>query len=402
MLPSSLSNVALVGRVQELVEASNEVTGALVEHLAEIEARRLHLELGYASLFQFCTEQLQLSESSAYKRITAARLLRRHAALLPYLVAGKVHLSALMVLAPHLTEANHVELLEAAVHKSKRDIEKLIAERYPRPDVKTQLRKLPAVGTSASAAAELATPSPTEPGAGVTSVFAGPQASPSPQAVAAGHEPTAALPRTLQAQLSPLASTRYRLQLTASQSLYNKLRLAQDLLRHQVPDGDLATVVERALDLLIDKTLRRKFGAAGRDSLEAPTPTPPVPQGRPADAQPAMTGAATTSRSRYIPKAVRREVLARDGLQCAYVGDNGRRCTARAALELDHVVPYARGGLNTVSGLRILCAAHNRYEAERAFGRQLIEARIADSNHHHRQQLAPGRVDADTFTLTTS
>jgi 5-methylcytosine-specific restriction endonuclease McrA len=38
-------------------------------------------------------------------------------------------------------------------------------------------------------------------------------------------------------------------------------------------------------------------------------------------------------------------------------------------LQIDHVKPAARGGANTIDNLRLLCAYHNRLEAERLMGR---------------------------------
>jgi len=75
-------------------------------------------------------------------------------------------------------------------------------------------------------------------------------------------------------------------------------------------------------------------------------------------------------RSRHIPRSVRDEVWARDGGRCAYVSPAGVRCTSRWNLEIDHVVPFARGGGNDAGNLRLLCAKHNRVEAERVYGIQ--------------------------------
>jgi hypothetical protein len=72
---------------------------------------------------------------------------------------------------------------------------------------------------------------------------------------------------------------------------------------------------------------------------------------------------------------VRREVWERDGHQCAFVGENGRRCEARRGLECDHITPVARGGESTVANVRLLCRAHNQFEADRVFGRVFMEGK---------------------------
>ena len=47
------------------------------------------------------------------------------------------------------------------------------------------------------------------------------------------------------------------MEFTAGQALHDKLKQLQDLLRHQVPSGDLAAIVERAVDLLIVDTMKK-------------------------------------------------------------------------------------------------------------------------------------------------
>jgi 5-methylcytosine-specific restriction endonuclease McrA len=78
----------------------------------------------------------------------------------------------------------------------------------------------------------------------------------------------------------------------------------------------------------------------------------------------------TTSRThtRHIAAAVRDEVFMRDKGRCTYVGKTGMRCGSTHALQIDHIVPFARGGPATVSNLRLLCAKHNRLAAEEVFG----------------------------------
>jgi 5-methylcytosine-specific restriction endonuclease McrA len=79
---------------------------------------------------------------------------------------------------------------------------------------------------------------------------------------------------------------------------------------------------------------------------------------------------------RHIPNEVRRAVVLRDGEQCTYVSDDGRRCTSRAFLQLHHVRAHAIGGPSTFENLRLLCGAHNRLLAEQDFGRAHQERRV--------------------------
>lgn len=81
--------------------------------------------------------------------------------------------------------------------------------------------------------------------------------------------------------------------------------------------------------------------------------------------------------SRYIPIALRDEVLSRDGHRCTYVGSNGVRCACSSNLELDHAIPFARGGATAATNLRTVCAVHNLAAAREVFGREFIDLRIA-------------------------
>ncbi len=91
----------------------------------------------------YATTRLHLSDAEAYLRITAARLSRRFPMVLDMLADGRLHLSAIAKLAPHLREDNAEVLLGRAARRSKREIELLVAELAPRPDVPSRMRRLP-------------------------------------------------------------------------------------------------------------------------------------------------------------------------------------------------------------------------------------------------------------------
>jgi hypothetical protein len=110
----------------------------------EVDSRRLYLGEGCSSLFTYCTRVLHLSEHAAYGRIEAARASRRFPRILELLADGALTLTAVGLLAPHLTADNHLEVLTAARHKTKREIEHLIAVLHPRADVPSSVRELPA------------------------------------------------------------------------------------------------------------------------------------------------------------------------------------------------------------------------------------------------------------------
>ena len=147
--------------------------------------------------------------------------------------------------------------------------------------------------------------------------------------------------------VAPLSPDRYRLQLTIGVETLEKLRLARDMLRHAIPSGDEAAVLDRALTALLSDLARKKFAAAD-------TPRP---------------SRGTAPGSRHIPAEVKRAVWLRDLGRCAFVGTGGRRCAERGFLEFHHVHPYAMGGEATVGNIQLRCRRHNDYEARADFGR---------------------------------
>ncbi len=86
--------------------------------------------------------RIHLSEHEAYLRIAAARASREHPVILDMLADGRLHLTAIALLAPHLTRGNGDALLDRATHKTKRELEGILAELEPRPDVRPSIRKL--------------------------------------------------------------------------------------------------------------------------------------------------------------------------------------------------------------------------------------------------------------------
>jgi hypothetical protein len=324
---NDFSDPDLLAEVTRLAASEREATARLVASLAEVDARRLYLSEGCSSLFTYCTQVLHLSEHAAYNRIEAARAARRFPQILERLADGSIHLTAVRLLAPALTRENHRAVLDAARHKSKRDIEHLLARLNPKPDVTPSVRKLPV--------------SAVRPAATEVPPAIGPEDAPP----ATSRRECAPPPPVRPPVVKPLSPERYKVQFTVSKETHDKLRRAQDLMRHTIPNGDPSAIFDRALTLLLSELERTKFAAAKRPRTIAPAS--PV--------------------SRHIPAAVKRDVWTRDGGRCAFVGNNGR-CTETGFLEFHHLVPYADRGETSVENLELRCRSHNAYEAEKYFG----------------------------------
>ena len=139
-----LSDAELLNEVKRLTARERATTARLIAALAELDARRLYLGEGCSSLFTYCTLVLHFSEHAAYLRIEAARAARKWPRVLDLLADGTLHLTALSLLAPHLTPENLESTLAAAGHKSKREVEGIVAALHPQPAVPPSVRKLPA------------------------------------------------------------------------------------------------------------------------------------------------------------------------------------------------------------------------------------------------------------------
>ena len=129
---ASVPDDALLRRLAEILGQSRRVEADLVAHIAEVDERRLWAREAFSSMFAYCTESLHLSEGEAYLRIAVARASREHPIVLAMLADGRLHLSGIALLAPHLTAENRETLLRRAAHRSKRQIEELVAEVAPR------------------------------------------------------------------------------------------------------------------------------------------------------------------------------------------------------------------------------------------------------------------------------
>ena len=313
-----LLDAELVNEVKRLTATERHATAQLIAALGELDARRLYLGQGCSSLFTYCTQVLHLSEHAAYLRIETARAARKWPTILELLAGGALHLTAIGLLAPHLTAENHERALAAARHKSKRDVEEIVAALRPRPDVPALVRKLPA----AKAPATLIQEKPRLP---------------QPNTLCGGSEkpateiaPPVSEKRWNASEIRPLAPERYQVQFTVSRETHQMLREGQELLRHRIPDGDIALVFDRALTLLLADLRKTRHAAVSRPR-----------------------GASHDSSSRHIPAAMKRAVWERDQGRCAFVGTVGR-CTERGFLEYHHRVPYADGGSSTTDNLGIM------------------------------------------------
>jgi hypothetical protein len=176
--------------------------------------------------------------------------------------------------------------------------------------------------------------------------------------------------------VQPLSPERYQVQFTVGQDAYDILQRLQTLLRRELPDGDAGAIFERGLRLLYKEVEASRFGRPksgyttpkGKDNTPKGAPKGPGQASESDTYETRIRPGAGGSRSRHIPREVKRAVWYRDRAQCAFVSATGRRCSEREFLELHHIQPYALGGPSTAENIALRCRRHNAYEAERDFG----------------------------------
>ena len=210
-------------------------------------------------------------------------------------------------------------------------IEELVACHAPRPAVADCIRKVPERAREPLGGRAQEPPPPAQTGAAGERSSSGVE-QPGPLFSAPPPQPQ---PRP--AIVSPLAPDRYHVQLTASRELRDKIEEAKALLRHQVPTGDLATILDRALTVLIAKVKKERFGVGRKPRTDK------LPEG--------------PATSRNIPDAIKRAVYERDGGRCTFVSTNGKRCEERGFLQLDHLDGFARRNERSIAPPRSPCAA---------------------------------------------
>jgi hypothetical protein len=340
-----ISDPELLALMPDLVRSERGSVADVIEHLVEIDRRRLYLDQACSSLSCYCVERLGYSEDEASKRVRVARLASRFPCVLDELRAGAIHLTGLFLLAHYLTDENYERLMARARGKKRRELEQLIAAEFPKPDVPDRLCSLPDQITSGALIC---------PGTGAAASPGNPRRGAArPASCGTGASSAGGSGRV--GRLEPLSASSWSIQFTASAELAKKIEQARELLSHTLPSGDLGTLFERAIDALLERELKRRLGA-----------------GKPRKRRPLAAG------SRHVPVEIMRLVWDRDDGQCTFTDELGRRCSERRHLTIEHRQPFALGGPPTADNLCLLCAAHNAHNARKVFGDAHIEAKRAE------------------------
>ena len=417
-----LSSDELLANTRRLVGKSNQLFAELLLHLAEVETRGIHRKRLCASLYTYCIYELRFSEDAAARRSSAARLVRQFPVLFDAIANGELHLTGLLMLGPHLTPENHLEVLGRAKFRTKKELTRLLRELNPLPQVPDLVQpvrpelKLATRNPSWEVYAASLGPAVRELPLGERPRDWASDGTPSLESEGVKDvESTAEKPATAEQlpvgrvplNLAPITGPlQYQMQFTTSEEHARLVERAKALLARTRPGASLGELHFQAMKLLVASLEKQKFAITDRPR-KTPHPQPreavddkterqsneaqPVSNQGPRRRGDATRDADTEAprrrvdgasrRSRHIPAAEKRAVFLRDGGRCTYVDASGERCCEEHFLELHHVWAFAKGGASVAENLTLRCAAHNALAAEEDFGREVIAQRRNATRH---------------------
>ena len=301
-------------RIAELASREHAALADLLLAVAEFDGQEVYRQLGFSSLFDFLHREVGLSRGSAYYRQVGARMVRRFPEIEEPIRDGRLCITTVSELAKVMTEENRAEVLPRFFGLSRQEAKQLVAELRPVDLVprRTIVTEIPLLAPMESA------PVIVQP-VGRTVTHPGRDALVPMQ------------PRTV---VEPMTSTETRMHITVSPEFVALLKKAKAGQSHVQPGATDEQVLTAALRLLIERQEKRKAA---------------------------------------VPPKVKREVRARDGARCQWPLASGGVCGSEVRLEIDHVVPRARGGPSTPENCRVLCKAHNLEAARLAYGDELVD-----------------------------
>ena len=344
-----LSRDELLRSAEKLVVSENRTIAKLIAHLAEMSSRKTALKLGYKSLFDYCISRLNLSEGAVPARIHVANVSRRFPQLLVALAESRISLTVAALLAPHLTESNVQKLISDCAGMTRRETEEYLVAIKPKPVFEPSIRKRPST-------AAVPEPSPRDTPAPSASL-----PPPSP--------PTVETPKSSPTILQPAREEVFNFRFSADRRFKDKFERLAEVTGVENAQKHMAKILETALDIALEKKdPKKKLERRRMRQVGATT------QSRSNE----ITKKDGPAKSRYVASEVSERVHERDSYQCTYRGPDGRRCTARVGLHLDHKRPFAIFRSNDESIVRLLCPVHNLLEAERVYGPAFIQQKIAE------------------------
>ena len=337
----TLSNEEVKEGIIKLRNQERDCELDLLHHLVEIEKRDLHLAWGYSSLFTYLVNSLGYSEACASRRVRVGRLIGKYPEIARMLRSGVTNLTSLSLVSKVLEDDLGLgnSLLSQIANKPSREVEELVQAFKPEaPKIKEFIRPVKVMASKAQ--------DKSGGSRNLTNLFCNLQESPKEE--------------ELRSEALCNSEVRFEVRCSLSKDVRHKLSQAQNLMVHKLK-GDMAleNVFNELLDCYLGKHSKdRKVRKVTR-----------VEKNLTAESKSSL-------RRKAIPSSIKREVFARDQYCCSYQSEDGTKCCQNSNLEIDHIIPVALGGDNSLANLRLVCREHNQFLAREVFGREFMDQKI--------------------------
>ena len=303
-----LSDAALIEGFKNLILREKRLGDLILLNLQEMNSRRIYAQLGYGSLFEFLVKYFHLSESSAYQRISAMKLIQSIPEARTALISGETNLSTMAATQGFIRKLES-EKKAALSFQEKKDI-------FDAVKGKTQKEA---------------------------------------QAAFVTLNPTAALPANKE---KPLTANHTLLQVTVDQETLQLLQEVKSLLSHEIPDGDLSKILKKISKESLE-ILKNKKGRSTESKIQTADHQTKHRSSKPCEIK---------KTSRYIPIETRRLVFQKAQGRCEFIGSDGKRCESHYQLEIDHKLAWSQGGSHDEANLSCLCKVHNTFRTKETHG----------------------------------
>ena len=129
-----ISDQELLRKTKLLRGDEKKLTTLVLEHLQEVENRKLYSELGISSLFSYCVKELDYSSAEASVRVNAVRLVNRHPEIKEKIDSGTLSLTSASLAQGFFREQNtelatQKEILKEIEGTSTRETKKILEQK---------------------------------------------------------------------------------------------------------------------------------------------------------------------------------------------------------------------------------------------------------------------------------
>lgn len=322
----ALNDAELLICTKKLVKREQELIAEVIEHLEEIEKRRLYSDLGYKSLYEYCTIELKYSQDQAYRRIQAMKITRQIPEVKEMISNGELSLTTLNVATSFMNEAKiddvkkKAEFLNDCKNLTKTEVQDLIFEMKNEMDI--------------------------------------------PQ------------DRPQKDQIVHINKNESRIHVTIQNELLEKIEKIKGLIAHKKRNMKLEELIELMADEMIRKLEKDKFSVKSTNEkvdkkidkkIESKTEMNVEKKvEKNFEKNELNSKNIKNTNDRYIRAVTKRELYLKSGGKCEV-------CGSTYALEIDHIKPIGIGGKNSTPNCRILCRNCNQRKAIKTYGQKKMD-----------------------------